>query len=190
MSKIVPVYSEESKQNFVSSELVAPTEVVVGDVKIKTAPLLFNKKISLLGISHSPELECVGVHGQTDSVDPVLYVNSVILQAENGDVLEHCFTKEANGSIMVVKGAFFEPSLQGPTGKMLLNVTTYSEPVLHTATSHNYRYKLSLVGAVDIETSEVEVRASVENLPNGGTNFLEVTPIGYTLIANRRNHNR
>lgn len=79
MISMIPIYSPETAENFVSSEIVAPHMEQVSGLSLATAPLVFGKKINLLQLCRNAETDAAGVTTDVDIVvtyEPT-HVNSI-----------------------------------------------------------------------------------------------------------------
>lgn len=77
--KVVPVYRDESKANFVDAALLAPKNITFEGETITTSALKFDNKFSLLGISQTPALLETGVMDSTDALDAAITLQNVYM---------------------------------------------------------------------------------------------------------------
>lgn len=79
-TKLVPVYRDEAKAAFVDTNLVAVTEVDLCGEAVNTAPLVFNKKVELLGLSQTDSLLETGLMDTTDAIDSAIRLENIYIK--------------------------------------------------------------------------------------------------------------
>jgi len=122
----VPVVRSQSLDKFVDASDIAATDVVLEDgTTISTAPLLFNKKIDLLGISQSDAMVAMGVQNQTDTLEPGAIVSYVYVKL-GADILK----LRTDG----LPGSNFTPGVQGDYKNHTLNLDSTSVLLSGTVT--------------------------------------------------------
>jgi len=193
MSKIVPVYSEASKQHFV--EGFAPHHVTVEGETVLTAPLKIGARLSLLGISSVEALLNKGAQDMTDTVVSVdARVDALVFKLASGQFIKldtRDFT--ANFDFKPTDTARrieLEPGVRAvPLNRLgllhdVLGATVRQENLPETVF-------VKLAGALGLETSELQVVGEIEwsaPFAEGETAPLEL--VGYYVDVQRENMNR
>jgi hypothetical protein len=214
-TRIIPVYRDEAKQNFVDAALVPPKDIIFEGESIQTAPLAVNKKFQLLGLSQTDALLQTGILDVTDAIDPAIQLESLYIQIG---------TEVFRVSTLNLPLATFAPAVQGNYRLMQLNFSTQSvlfngsqtkvdgsaSTALKTLSDNKVDVRLGfdVSGSVNLELSDTSVFASdvaVYSVRDEAGNLLDVTTgdgktyadlfagakvIGYTLEARRTNSNR
>lgn len=120
--KIVPVYREQTKDQFVDPALIAVQDIVLESGEtIKTAPLKTNYRSTLFRVAQTDAQLAKGVLDQTDALDPGAKLDAVYIQFGTGADAE-VVRIDTQGAPM---NQFVE-SVQGMTRMMQLNFTTDS----------------------------------------------------------------
>lgn len=193
MSKIVPVYSESSKQLFVPG--FEPFVTTVENEVVLTAPLRLGARVSLLGVSHIQRLVNEGSFDLTDSVDPInARIDALVFRLANGQFIkiDHLDTE---GLTPVFS---FKPSETASELTLEEVVNVPLGGVLHDVGGAAIFQNglpdavfVKLVGRLEPSTSQVQVNGQIEwtaPFAEGETAPLEV--VGYFLATERTNANR
>jgi len=187
---IVPVYRAASAANFVDTSVLATRTVSVGGENVTTSALAFGKKFSLLGISQTDTLVAAGLMDQTDSVDPALSLEALILRAPGG-----AGTTDDDVIRLSTSGLFtsvFNPSQQGAVRTMQLffeNSSLLIKPdtkrydgtalqALAVVASGNWNVALSVS-----VTGSVNLQDSTTSLNAGAVEVVSVTDANGTKYA-------
>lgn len=176
MTRIYPVYREQAADYFTDKAIVPPRAVSpVTGVSLMTAPLVFGKKIDLLGISTAEALLAIGAIDMTDSIDPSAFMDTV-------------YFKDVN------KGTLAFNMVNVPTGHFTPSTDNHREIVLtqtYRLTSEDGKtwVAFKLAGAINLESGNLVLNISL----TGASNDLildQLQAVGYELQAFRANHNR
>lgn len=123
-TKIVPVYRDESKLNFVPDTLLLPRNVLLEGETITTSALAMGKKFSLLGISQTDALLETGLQDTSDSVDTAVSLEGLYMRLPSGDPAVTDSVLKFN--TLRLPTASFTYSVQGNYRLMNLSFTTES----------------------------------------------------------------
>lgn len=85
-TKLVPVYRDDSKHNFVDASILATTDVPLNGETVTTSALAIGKKFSLLGISQTTFQLDTAMMDETDSIDTDIKLKKVLIKVGD-DVL-------------------------------------------------------------------------------------------------------
>lgn len=122
-TKIVPVFRDESKQNFVAEALMPARNVLLEGEVITTSALAVGKKFSLLGISQTDALLETGLQDTTDSIDTAVALEALYLKVPGATAADDRVVKF---NTLRLPTATFTYSVQGNYRLMTLNFTTES----------------------------------------------------------------
>lgn len=122
-TNIIPVYRDESKHHFVDSALIAPTQVLLDDEPIMTAPIAMGAKFSLLAISQTEALLETGLLDNSDSIDPSIQLSKVYLRVK-GAAADGSDDEAFAFNVSLLPYANFVYSVQGNYRLNTLNFTT------------------------------------------------------------------
>jgi hypothetical protein len=179
VKEIIPVWREESAHQFVERTMSPPKQVIKDGVSFLTAPLAFNKRISLLGISQVQALLDSGYHDQTDSVDPSVYLSAIYLSVRIG-ICRYALKMDITG----MPATSCVPSPTGSFRKMVLNFETPVEIYdyvkgglvavndqrdLHACLAdecelENLVVKVHVDGEINLETSDFSTTATINGI--------------------------
>lgn len=193
MSKIVPVYSESTKQLFVPG--FEPFVMSVENEVVLTAPLRLGARVSLLGVSHIQRLVNEGIFDLTDSVDPInARVEALVFRLANGQFIKidkldtEDFTPVFSfKSSETASELNLEEVCSVPLGGVLHDVA--GAAIFQNGLPDAVFVKL--VGRLEPSTSHVQVNGQIEwsaPFAEGETAPLEL--VGYFLATERMNANR
>lgn len=220
LTRAVPVHRTESANVFVAAGDVPPSALVIDGESITTAPLRFNRKFSLIGISQTDALLANGVMDPTDSIDPGgLALRAVY--AKIGDNVLKFMTKDLALSQFVAapQGNHRQMNLMFETDALLINNATrradgaaLNGALQAGAVTANLiaRVRVQVAGTINVETGETNVSnmgsLTVVAIRNNTGDVLDHTVagaaqdfaaaieagslIGYDLHAYRANQNR
>lgn len=199
-TKVVPVVlaDDSNADKFVDASLVAPKEIVVNRVPVRTAPLRMGVDVDLLGISTHQGLIGAGLMDSTDSLDARIGLDRIYMTATAkvaGDDVTEVFSFAVSRMpradfVKSVEGDHREMNLAFSTKDLILDgelrtVSGAESQILETLRTNNYsvRLKVNINGVVNLETahtnvyaSPVELVALYETDPNSG----EVTELPLT----------
>lgn len=155
-TKVIPVYRDESKPNFVADTLLTPKTVVHEGVSITTSALKIGAKFSLLGLSQHSALLETGLQDHTDALDPMIQLEKLYLTVQNADAT----VKEVIpfGQVAQMASAGFTHAIQGNYRVMNLNFSTDALNVNKTVKKADGAASVLLAPLV---TGEYSVRLSV-----------------------------
>lgn len=176
---IIPVFTENRSSQFISKDLFPLKETHVGDFKFLTAPLVSDRRISLLGVSHSDRLLETGIIDQTDHIDTSVSIIAIYYQTLDGIV--HTYDKVINwDGVDIQKPLCDFVSINGNNRELKLAATL----LIEQDKSHLHDdFFMELTGSVNLETSELVVFIVAEDDSN-------IKPLGYDIRATRINNNR
>lgn len=175
-TRIYPLY-DGSNPYF--SENIGETEVEIGNVKVKTAPLKIGKKLNLLSISHNATLDPMGVNDMTDSLDGHLGLEALYLKVtglDSADTSKESFVKLKTLRMPLSE---FQKSAEGYDRDMTLSFRTVDVP-LHAglkavdgseiealgklaagpSSSYVLRLAVTVTGVANLETGNIEVNTT------------------------------
>ena len=219
-TKVVPVYSDESKANFVDAALIPPVAVVHEGEKVTTSALSFGKKFSLLGLSQTEALLSTGILDNSDALDPNVQLSALYMKITDGTATEVV----KFDSLIQMPSATFTYAVQGNYRQMNLNMDTNAllvskntkqvdgsvSALLAPIVTGEYNVRLStgVYGSTNLELGDTSLTAgavSVFEVTDKDGNvldtttgvgktiadlFVSATMIGYDLNARRTNSNR
>lgn len=172
-TKIIPVYRDEAKTNFVSEALVAPRPVLLDGESIVTAPLAVGKTFSLLGLSQTDALLETGLMDTTDSIDTAVALEALYLRVPAAGGAPERVVKF---NTMRLPTSVFTYALQGNYRMMNLSFVTdalqvnentkdvANAPVAQFSAvadgGYSVRLALRVGGSVNLELADTNVFAS------------------------------
>lgn len=112
-TEVVPVYSDETKHNFVDAAIIAPSTEEIAREKITTSWLAVGKKFDLLGLSQTEALLNVNALDESDSIDTDIRIQGLLLKVGQ-DVIAL--------STSNLPGRQFHHNLQGDNQEMLVRI--------------------------------------------------------------------
>jgi hypothetical protein len=173
LTKIVPIHAVGSAANFVSSTLLTPRTVLLGDESLTTSALAFAKKFSLLGISQSASLLATGQQDSTDAIDTAVRLGAVYMHLFDANGANPDINEIIKFTTADLPLATFNHAVQGNYRLMQLNFTTSSlkidadtklvtgasSVILAGVASGNYTVRLGVTinGSVNMETADTEL---------------------------------
>lgn len=172
-TKIVPVFRDESKSNFVAEALLPSRNVLLEGETITTSALAVGKKFSLLAISQTDALLETGLQDTTDSIDTAVALEALYVKVPGATAADDRVVKF---NTLRLPTATFTYSVQGNYRLMTLNFTTESllingatKDVANAAvskfapiTAGNYSVRLGVQvsGSVNLELADTTAFAS------------------------------
>lgn len=175
-TRIYPLY-DASNQYF--SDNIGETEVEIGNLKVKTAPLKIGKKLNLLSISQNATLDPTGVNDTTDSLDGHMALEALYLKIAGLDASDAPQESYVKLKTLRMPLSEFQKSAEGYDRDMTLSFRTVDVPLhaglkavdgsaiealgkLATGASANYilRLALTITGVANLETGNVEVNST------------------------------
>lgn len=215
MTRIIPVYRDVAKDNFVDPADVVPYQTNLEGETIMTAPLAVGKRFSLLGISQTDTLLASGVLDVTDSIEPAIRLQAVYVK-----VGKDVYKFDVSGLPLAeftysVQNNYRVQSLNfDSTGVVLSSKTKRvdgTDPVTLAAIKTydlKVRLQLNVTGTVNIELADTQIfgnNVSIYSVQNAAGEVLALSDqsiadvvaafanakiIGYDLLAYRSNMNR
>lgn len=176
-TKIVPVFRDESKGNFVAETLLPARDVLLEGETIHTSALAVGKKFSLLGISQTDALLETGLQDTSDSIDTAVALEALYLKVPGDATATPAVPDQViKFNTMRLPTATFNYSVQGNYRLMSLNFTTDSlkvdgatkdaaNAVLAQLTAvgaggYTVRLGVNVSGSVNLELADTNVFAS------------------------------
>jgi hypothetical protein len=176
MTKLVPIVTPDSAAYFcVQPGTNAPYlfPAMVGESEVLTGFIRTGVKVSLLGLSYSPTLLEAGEIDHTDSIEDDLRVASVALGTSRGEVL---------GILEIPNLELSQPAVTRTEGNQhKLHVRLACQDMKF----EDQLVSFQLEGEISLDMGTIEIHAI--RSPIAGS---ELAVIGYSLDANRINHNR
>ncbi len=219
MLKIIPVFRDGSKEQFVDEALLAPRTIEHDGITVTTQPLAIGADLSLLGISQTEELLKTGLMNSTDQIDPNVRLEAVYVKIGTGADAEVIRFETAELPYATfnyaVQNNYRQMNLAFDTGSLLLNKNTKQadgtasvllEPLVNG--DYTVRLKTKVSGSVNLDTADTNlfaskvavnriISAAKEQLdPTTGAGktiadlFIGAEVVGYDLDARRSNANR
>lgn len=211
-TQLVPVYREESKDNFVDVTKVKTRTVPVDGYDVETAPLKFGKTIDLLGVSQTDQLLKAGVVDNTDAIDAYARIDNVYLAVGDSVVSFNVRRAPRAGAVKSVEGDSREMNFQFTTQDLLLSADTKNTdgvavPELANLNGLKLRVAVDVVGRMSVEYGNINLNATglevvaVFDAQNEAVSLndasakaiiaaLELAPFGFDLFGRRNNANR
>lgn len=209
---LVPVYRDESKDNFVDTAKVKVTTKQVDGVDVETAPLKFGKTIDLLGVSQNDQLLKAGIVDNTDAIDAYTRLDNIFLAVGDSIVSFNVRRSPRAGAVKSVEGDSREMNFQFTTQDLLLtaetkDVTGAAVASLAALGKLRLRVQLDITGRMNVEYGNINLNPSslevvaVFNEQNEAISLndasakaiidaLKLSAFGYELFARRNNANR
>lgn len=176
MTMLVPIVTTDNAAHFCVGVLGAPFtfEAKVGDTTVTTGILRMGQQVSLLGLAYSKDLLDTGEIDHTDSLSADVRLSSLAIGTPDGTVHE---------IIEIPNLQYPQPYFTATTERQQwkLKIDFKSDELRW----HGKILPVNLVGAIDLQTSVCELHAVNPKIHNS-----ELSIIGYTLWAERINHNR
>ena len=200
-NKLVPVFRESDNKAFFLEDHKFVDQSTGSD--ITTAPLLFGKEVSLLGISQTDELLAKGVMDNTDALDRTLNIEKIFFSmANNDDSKTDIFAIDAslypfsnfianpqdhfkamilnfkNDSIVINLSAL--KTAKGGTSEVLTEAT-------NSGTYANYKlvFEIAVAGDANTESSNVELQAvkfQLREIRNAANEVVAESDSAYTAL--------
>jgi hypothetical protein len=214
-TKIVPVYRDESKSNFVAASLIAPRDVDVYGETVTTSALAMGKKFSLLGISQTEALLKTGLQDTSDSIDTAIVLSGLYLQLGTKAIKFNTarlplstFTYAVQGNYRQMNLNFQNDSLKVDKTVKAVDGSTVTELDDLVTGDYTVRLSVQVSGSVNLELADTNVYAgevtvarvsaadgTVLSLESGegaaiAALFAGAKLVGYDLEAQRTNLNR
>lgn len=210
--------SIDNTAHFVDEADVAPYNVSLEGVAIKTAPLKINERHSLLGLSSHPTLIANELMNDKDSLDSSIKLKRVYVKVD-GKVVKYDtellytsgFYKSIEGNMRSMALTFDNGSFSAANDVKAIDGTDVAPFKALTDAGYDVRFSLRLVGDAAVDHGYVEISAlparvssvkkdgqtvpfSKEALANDATlkgllDALKIEVIGYDLAARRTNYN-
>jgi hypothetical protein len=220
-SDLVPVLRDESKQNFVADTIIAPiVRKMDNGEEITTSYLKAGAKFDLLSISHTDTMVAKGLPNQTDSIDPGVMLEEILIQIQSADgstkEVINFIVKELPGAAyyQAQQGDYRDQQLSFQNSSLLVNGnTTTASGAASTllapigAGGYEVRLAVDVSGRLNLQFGAGSVYGpapSVAAVAKNGTQvstasgagatiaaiFANAQVIGYKLYAKRSNLNR
>lgn len=209
---LVPVYRDESKDNFVDVTKVKVKTVPVDGFDVETAPLKFGTTIDLLGVSQTEQLLKAGVVDNTDAIDAYARLDNVYLSIGDSVVAFNVRRSPRAGAVKSVEGDSREMNFAFSTNDLLLTAETkdvngVAVAALSSLNGLKLRVSLDVMGRLAAEYGNINLNATglgvvavfdAQNQPvslndaaaKAIIDALELAPFGFDLFARRNNANR
>lgn len=169
--RVVPVYRDNTNSDlFLGSEKYENNDT--GEVII-TAPLLFGKEVSLLGLSQTESLLNKGLMDQTDSLDRAIFLDKLYIELTGSNSKKEVFAiptnlfKPHSGFTYMVNGHTKNLSLNFKVDSIILNTSTSktskgAESEILKALPENHTVSLEIVvtGQSSIQEGNIVLYAS------------------------------
>lgn len=214
-TKLVPVYRDDSKHNFVDPAVLATTNVPLNGESVTTSALAIGKKFSLLGISQTSFQLETAMMDETDSIDTDIKLKKIFVKVgkdviafEVDHIMGSQFVYPVQGDSQRMDVRFESEALQVRPDTKTASGTALDTLAPLVAADVHVSLSVGLFGSVvrDIGTtsmtaspvSAVKVVDSSKDvhLPGSATYeaifdlFADAQVIGYELDARRTNLNR
>lgn len=112
-TEVVPVYSDETKHNFVDAAVIAPSTEEIARENVTTSWLAVGKKFDLLGLSQTEALLNSNALDESDSIDTDIRLQGLLLKVGQ-DVVALSTTN--------LPGRQFHHNLQGDNQEMIVRI--------------------------------------------------------------------
>ena len=218
-SDLVPVYRDENKSFFVDSAVYNPiTRQMNNGDSVTTSFLKTGAKFDILALSQSDAMVSKGLADQTDSIDPGVYLDEILVQIVSGNTTEVLRFKVKDlpyaAYYAASQGDYKDQVLSFENGSLKIdanikkadgNASTILAPLVSGA--YEARLGVSLSGRLNLQfglgsvygpvtgvTTLSKAGVAVSTTTGTGASiaalFAGATIIGYTLAAKRSNLNR
>jgi hypothetical protein len=215
-TRIIPVWRNESKDNFTDVALIPKRTIVHEGESIDTSPLLPGKKFSLLGLSQTDTLLASGVMDMTDSIDPAVVLSAVYVKV-GADIIKFntenlplsTFAPAAQGLHRLMNLNFASSSLMINKDTKLVDGAALGALAAIADDDLIVRVEVNATGSVNVELGDTQVfgnSVSVAQVQNAVDEeildltagagkaiadlFIDAKIVGYDLRAYRTNLNR
>lgn len=215
LTKMIPVYrATQNADKFVDTALIPSYNLLLEGESIPTAPLAFNKKLGLLGLSQTDTLLANGVMDVTDSIDPAVALQAIYYKVGSDIIAFNTLNLPLSVFSPQPQGLDRLMALSFNTTSLLLNAnsTRLDKSALTTLkpiVDNNLIVRLSVAvtGSVNLELADTQIFAnglSVQSVQNATGAYLDLTTtpgldivtaingavaLGYDLQAYRTNLN-
>lgn len=167
---LVPEVHDGNKEFFVAEATVEPRTVDLGNREVTTAPLLFGKRLNLIGLAQNTLVKIAGQADNTDSLDRTTALKALYIQKGDGDVIRFDteFMPRA-AFIKVPQGLAREQELNFRTSSLQINAKSLNykgealtDPTLKQIVDGGYTVTLSVqvTGNVNTEKGNITVTAN------------------------------
>lgn len=197
-NRIMPVVTSTSTALFVPGESF---QSVSNGETVTTAPMIFGKKIGLLGLSQGPALLAKGEMDSTDALDHTINVDRVYYQLA-GTVGGNDLTEDFMAVVSQLPQSNFVPKLQGQFKDLTLGFETSAITVVTgtqkttngsasailgaLAGSHTVNLRIVLNGSANTQYGDIEVFGSaveVASVLNAAGDIVAVGSAEYTAVV-------
>ncbi len=215
---LVPEIHSGNKDLFVSESIVASRTVDLGNRSVTTSPLLFGKRVNLIGLGQNTLVKIAGQADNTDSLDRTTALKSVYLQKGDGDVIRidtenmprAAFFKPPQGLAREQELNFRNSSIQINSKSLDHLGKPFTDPILRQIVDGDYvvTLNMTITGDVNVEKGNAEVQAmpiTIAGIVNSAGENLDLTaspakelvaqladlvPLGWEPAARLSNANR
>lgn len=184
---LVPEIHDGNREFFVPEATVASRSIDLGNRVVTTAPLLFGKRLNLIGLAQNTLVKVAGQADNTDSLDRTTALKTIYIQKGDADVLkfdvEHmpraAFIKPNQGLAREQELNFRNSSLQISAKSLSYDGKPLTDPVLKQIVDGDYVVTLNVIitGSVNTEKGNVNVTANpigVEAIVNAAGEKLDL----------------
>lgn len=215
---LVPEIHSGNKDLFVSESVVPSRTIDLGNRTVTTSPLLFGKRVNLIGLGQNTLVKIAGQADNTDSLDRTTALKSVYLQKGDGDVLRidtenmprAAFFKPPQGLAREQELNFRNSSIQINSKSLDHLGLPFTDPILRQIVDGDYvvTLNMTITGDVNVEKGNAEVQAmpiTIAGIVNAAGENLDLTaspakelvaqladlvPLGWEPAARLSNANR
>jgi hypothetical protein len=197
-NRIAPVKSAASAAMFMTGEDYQGTS---NGETITTAPLLFGKKIGLLGLSQNPAMLAKGTMDSTDALDHTLNLDRVYVSL-TADVAGSPVTENFRFTVAQLPQSNFVPKVQGQfkdialafestavtihTGTQKTSTGAASQILAGITGDHSVRLKITLHGDANTQYGDIQVFGSnveVIEVRNAAGDVIPATSAEYLSVV-------
>lgn len=166
---LIPEIHAGNKDLFVPESIVPSRSIDLGNRTVTTSPLLFGKRVNLIGLAQNTLVKIAGQADNTDSLDRTTALKSVYLQKGDGDVIRidtenmprAAFIKPPQGLAREQELSFRNSSIQINSKSLDHLGLPFTDPVLKQIVDGDYvvTLNMTITGDVNTEKGNAEVSA-------------------------------
>lgn len=184
---LVPEIHDGNREFFLPENVVEARTVDLGNRVVTTAPLVFGKRLNLVGLAQNTLVKIAGQADNTDSLDRTTALKALYLQKGDADVIRidteymprASFVKPPQGLAREQELSFRNTSIQINAKSVNYKGEPLKDPILKQIVDGDYVVTLSVIvtGQVNTEKGNVSVNANpieIASIVNGAGEKLDL----------------
>lgn len=184
-TRVIPVNRAETVDKFVDPAKVAPYTLIIEDQEAQTAPLKTGISVDLIGLSETDALLASGLMDRTDSLEPMVIVNSIYVDTQDGVIAFPLKDLPYSNFVRAQQQNYRRANLDFTSTSIMLNMNSklsngsglgVANPIV--VKNLIVRFEVELSGNVNIETGETVVygnKFNVSSVQDSNGNLLSLT---------------